>query len=296
MVPVVKGRARESGRDQIDAELETLLRKLSKIELQVGVRSDKKENARPKSGDAFTDLKDSIVDRLQEVRSGMQEAASNPSSNPREQIELDSRIKRGLRDLRGDWHDLDRLLQNETRSKKSTVSQEVLRSREVNVLNLLREIDDLQADHRSGYAPSGAPRPALSSKDSCELFRRVDDSEKGIVTRDQETVTGAQQRQIQALKERDQDFDKQINDIGRGIEALEDIARAQNEEVKKQGVMIDDLGQHLDQVHEHLDNVNKKMKVTLDKVGRSSDKLCVDIMCLILLIGMAIVIYKLMVG
>ena len=28
-------------------------------------------------------------------------------------------------------------------------------------------------------------------------------------------------------------------------------------------------------------NVNAKMKETLDEVGRSSDKLCVDIMCIV---------------
>ena len=37
----------------------------------------------------------------------------------------------------------------------------------------------------------------------------------------------------------------------------------------------------LDAATEHMVNVNSKMKETLNEVGRSSDKLCVDIMCIV---------------
>jgi hypothetical protein len=37
----------------------------------------------------------------------------------------------------------------------------------------------------------------------------------------------------------------------------------------------------MDNAHEHMTNVNSKMKETLQEVGRSSDKLCVDIMCIV---------------
>lgn len=46
-------------------------------------------------------------------------------------------------------------------------------------------------------------------------------------------------------------------------------------------------------VQDHLDRVNRKMKTTLDQVGRRSDKMCIDIICIIILLGMVGVLYNL---
>jgi archaellum component FlaC len=94
-------------------------------------------------------------------------------------------------------------------------------------------------------------------------------------------LTGGQQTQIQALQERDAEFDNQLDEMGEGIQDLADIAELQSEEVQRQNQMLDDLGTKMDSVHEHVQNVNLKMKDTLKEVGRSSDKLCVDIMCIV---------------
>ena len=45
--------------------------------------------------------------------------------------------------------------------------------------------------------------------------------------------------------------------------------------------MLNEVGSKIDNAHEHMVNVNAKMKDTLNEVGRSSDKLCVDIMCIV---------------
>ena len=105
-------------------------------------------------------------------------------------------------------------------------------------------------------------------------------------------MTSQQSSQIQALRDRDQKFDLEISEIGKGILDLQDYALEQNEEVKRQNLMLDSLSAKIDNVHEHVENVNGKMKSTLEKVGRKGDKLCVDIICLVLSIGFAAVIYS----
>ena len=52
----------------------------------------------------------------------------------------------------------------------------------------------------------------------------------------------------------------------------------------------------MDKVNERMTTVNTKMKETLEEVGRSSDKLCVDIMCICLAIGFAAVLYNFIKG
>ena len=106
-------------------------------------------------------------------------------------------------------------------------------------------------------------------------------------------LTSNQASKLQQLKERDAKFDLEIEQIGRGVMDLQDLAIAQNEEIKRQNLMLDQLGKKIDNVHEHVSNVNGRMKDTLEKVGRSGDKFCVDLMCIIFSIGFLAVIYTL---
>lgn len=94
------------------------------------------------------------------------------------------------------------------------------------------------------------------------------------------------------IEERDAEFDRDLDAIGEGIQDLAEIAALQGEEVKRQGAMLDNVNNKMDAVTERMTNVNQKMKDTLEEVGRSGDKLCVDIMCICLAIGFGAVIYN----
>jgi t-SNARE complex subunit (syntaxin) len=94
-------------------------------------------------------------------------------------------------------------------------------------------------------------------------------------------LTGSQQVQLQQIRDRDAEFDQDLDEIGEGIQDLHELAQGMGEEVARQNVMLNSVGQKIDGAHEHMVNVNAKMKETLEEVGRSSDKLCVDIMCIV---------------
>lgn len=298
-------------RTGMDKDLDELLEKLKGIQVKVGGKaSQQSKEAEARGGrgaDRFLDLKESMMESLKEIRQWTGDAAANPTANPKEQIALDSKIKKSLRSLNEDWHDLDGLVQAELRKRKSKFDASELSMREEIVLRLLREIDDVKAAHRAGYADKGGSRAPVDrgyvAKDDCELFQKRSPetagsgggaSQSASHPKEQEAITEDQQMRLQQLKERDHNFDDQIGTIGKGIDALADIANAQNEEVKKQNVMLEDLAARMDNVHDHITNVNLKMKSTLDEVGRSSDKLCVDVMCLLFLIGMIVVLYQLL--
>lgn len=54
-------------------------------------------------------------------------------------------------------------------------------------------------------------------------------------------MTDGQKMLIQELEMRDQDFDKQLDQIGEGILDLAEIAEQQGEEVRRQNVMLDSV-------------------------------------------------------
>lgn len=105
-------------------------------------------------------------------------------------------------------------------------------------------------------------------------------------------MTSGQRQQMLQLEERDADFDRQLDEIGEGIQDLAEIAQLQGEEVKKQSAMLDQVNTKMDRVTDRMEGVNKRMKETLEEVGRASDKLCVDIMCIVLAVGFGAVMYN----
>ena len=105
-------------------------------------------------------------------------------------------------------------------------------------------------------------------------------------------LSGDQQAQIMQLEERDADFDLQLDEIGEGIQDLAEIAQQQGEEVALQSQMLDRVDKKIDKNLERMTKVNSRMKETLEEVGRASDKIMVDIMCIVLAIGFGAVIYN----
>jgi hypothetical protein len=104
-------------------------------------------------------------------------------------------------------------------------------------------------------------------------------------------MTAEHKSQLQALKQRDQQIDQQIAELGKGVDILTDLARSMNEEVKIQNKMLDSLEQNIDDVKEHVTTINAKLKTTLEE-ARKSDKICVDIFCILLMVGMIIILYR----
>lgn len=288
----------------MDAELETLLGQLGTLQVRVGGGSATSEASRAAlarggvGADPFLDFKEAMLAQLGEVRAKTREFQAKPAANPTDRIAREAGVKKALRKLRGDWHDLDSLVQAELRRKKPRFEPEELQMREEVVVRLLREIDAARAAHKQGAkAPktgdieTGSMRHVEKREDN-ELFRPRSPWERDAAPR--EAVSDHHQHQMQQLQERDRRFDDQIAGIGRGVEELGALASRQAEEVTKQSIMLDDLHQRVEDVQEHVGQVNAKMKDTLEVVGRSSDKLCVDVMCLLFLIGLVIVLYQLL--
>ena len=58
------------------------------------------------------------------------------------------------------------------------------------------------------------------------------------------------------------------------------------DQVQVQNEMIKELGTQVDKAQENLDNVNTKLKGTIESIAASEGKCCMDIICLLLLLGL----------
>lgn len=307
-----------------DEELQLLLTKLYTIQEQVGAvektsDEDKKNRAATagqvqmgkgrkgkKTGSRFLELKSNIVDRLKSVHALQEEQSASKSLDPKVGIQAQAEIRELVRQAQDEWNEMNELYKKEARKKKSKFTPEELEVQQALVMQLNAEIEKVKDVQMAGYSRGGMVDEGvklnlgtLAALDAVDFQSASDPSGGGKSWTSGPTgvaMTGSQQVQLQQIRDRDAEFDQDLDEIGEGIQDLHELALRQGEEVQRQNQMLNEVGSKIDAAHEHMVNVNAKMKDTLNEVGRSSDKLCVDIMCIVLGIGLAAAMYKLATG
>jgi len=296
-------------------ELTELLTKLYGIQEDIGAKpkttdEEKKQKAEnvatmgttkkaQKKGSRFLDLKSTILDRLKTIHRLLKEtkekeAAGMGGDNAKDIIKMQAEIREHIRQSGDEWNEMDEIYKKEARKKKSKFTPEELEVQSELVKRLSSEIEKVKELQMRGYKRDAGKAVGLNTKalyaDSGDGGRSKKKEWSG--TGGGVALTAGQKQQIQQLEERDADFDRQLDEIGEGIQDLAEIAQMQGEEVKRQSAMLDQVNDKMDAVNERMLGVNAKMKETLEEVGRASDKLCVDIMCIVLAIGFGAVIYN----
>ena len=271
-----------------------------------------------------------IHNLLKETKS--KEAAGYGGDNAKEIIKLQAEVREHIRQAGDEWNEMDAIYKKEARKKKSKFTPEELEVQSELVRRLSVEIEKVKEAQMRGYAKNRDAGAAVSlntkalyaDAGECANFIIGIHEVRFFIFSDSElslrsyspiqaapaarargskgaswggtgggvAMTQDQQQQILQLEERDADFDRQLDEIGEGIQDLAEIAALQGEEVQRQSVMLDNVDNKMDRVNERMTSVNAKMKETLEEVGRASDKLCVDIMCIVLAIGFGSVIYN----
>ena len=59
-------------------------------------------------------------------------------------------------------------------------------------------------------------------------------------------ITGSQQQQLQIIRDRDAEFDQDLDEIGDGIQDLHELALRQGEEVQRQNAMLSQTQNRID--------------------------------------------------
>jgi DNA repair ATPase RecN len=286
--------------DALDAELIGLINRLNKAQAVVGGPSKSKHvTAFGEDGkiDRFLDLRNQMMERINEIietLKAVQQMEKSPGSNPKGIIEGNSKIRTELKTLTENWEELDGIYKAEAKKKRSKYSKESMQERQQVLTALRLEIEKIREMQRKGYNRN-YNTVQLATMENSELFRggpaAGSGAGGGMGGGRNNDMTAEHKSQLQALKQRDQQIDQQIAELGKGVDILTDLARSMNEEVKIQNKMLDSLEQNIDDVKEHVTTINAKLKTTLEE-ARKSDKICVDIFCILLMVGMIIILYR----
>jgi len=301
----------------IDKELDDTLGKLYQIQKDVGGVEESKKKAEKRArqaasakqsgakGAKFLALKSDIIDHMQEIREIQNKAKRMehaPGINPKAVITTQHELREHLGEIEEEWKQLDGMYKTEVSKRRSKFSSEELEMQQELVLQFQREIEQLRSNQKGAFssAPS-AIAPAMNAKNiESVISNNASPFDGGFAGSSSGggnvELTSYQSQQITQIQMRDNEFDKDIEQIGDGIKDLHDIALVQNEEVQRQSVMLDSLCNRIDDVQDKVINVNTRMKETLRKVGGRGSKLCVDIACICLAVTIGLILFTMVVG
>lgn len=294
----------------IDNELNALLSRLNKVQKEIGGGKQKDKNLGHGGNgkvDHFIDLSERMHERLATIKEAVEvirKLEKVPGANPTELITNQSKVRTEVNIISDEWKELDTVYRLESKKKRSRYTKEELAARQNIVVALQRSIQDIKDSQRSGFV-KGIETKRMVTMEESDMFKKRDietgSQQPGAPPTVQPTgihgtrnnnMTDQQRGQLMLIRERDREFDQQIDEIGQGLDILRELAAQANEEVKLQNVMLDTLEEKVNDVHDRMLNINERMKDTIEKV-RKSDKICMDIFCLMILVGMVIVLYKL---
>lgn len=299
--------------DALDSELISLLNRLNKVQKDVGGGKKDRNSLGDVNGkiDRFLDLSETMKERLDVIKESgteVRKLEKVPGSNPTELITHQSKVRTELNLIAEEWKELDSLYRLETKKKRSRYTPEELSARQLIVVQMQRSIQEFKDMQRSGFV-KGIEGKRMVTMEESELFKKRDiesgggeskgepgrpapSQSRGVIGSRNNHMTDDHRGQLMALKERDTQVDAQIEEIGRGLDILRELALQANEEVKVQNHMLDGLEEKVNDVHEKVSNLNERMLDTLEK-ARKGDKICMDIFCILIFIGMIIVLVKL---
>jgi len=281
--------------DPLDAEISALHARLVVVFEETGGKAEQKQEHLAPDGsvDRFMELKGGMMTRLAAVKTGMEEvrdAEAAGNNNPKEVVQKQQAIREHLRNLNEEWRELESIYQSEARKKRSKYTAEEMQTRLQVVQHLQQEIQSVKDLQRQKYMPD-YKRTGLADMADAELFKGKG-SGPAVTTERNMEMTDQDRTQLQVIKDRDAQIDVQIDEIGRGVDDLKDLAQRQNEEVRRQNAMLQGLEQQIDDVHEKVVNVNASLKEKLDALG-GADKFCVNLMCIVVLMGLVAVLFRL---
>jgi len=92
-------------------------------------------------------------------------------------------------------------------------------------------------------------------------------------------------------RKRDVEIDVILGQISAGVTVLHDQAQRMSDEMKVQDVLLNDMSKKTDHLNVEVQSVNKKVKAAIKEMEK--DKICIYLICCILLLGLAGTIYYL---
>lgn len=292
-------------------ELDDLLEKLEQIKKDNGI-VDKGE-ANKNAGDNFMENKAKVIERYKTIKGiiKQREDLQKSGKDPKQVVVMSSRIRSELGLLKTEFEGLSKVLIEESKKKKSKFTPEEMETRREVVADLAGKVEELVNASRSSNGPSGPGNfsgfaPISSFTPSISQFTAMEDEETkfggpsgggrlgggGPRTVRETEMSAIEKQGLAQIEANKLEEDKILDLIGNNVKDLKALAEGMNEEVNKQKIMLEDIDGKMEKVTGKMETTLSNLKRTAAENNRGGDKICMDMICFVLILGVLTVIYN----
>ncbi|KAL2488812.1 syntaxin [Forsythia ovata] len=238
------------------------------------VEKQRSENA--SSDDAFSRLYTSFESQIETALHKSETAAME--TNRAAVVAMNAEVRRTKARLMDEVPKLQKLAQKRVKG----LSIEELEVRKDLVLGLQERIqaipDGTTAKQTRGWGATSSNKNIKFDTDG-----HFDDD---FFQQSEESNQFSQEYEMRKIKQ-----DQGLDIISEGLDTLKNLAADMNEELDRQVPLIDEIDTKVDRATTDLKNTNVRLKETIFKI-RSSRNLCIDIILLCIILGIASYLYK----
>lgn len=273
-------------------ELSKLVHRLEKMYEELGDKENKQ--GLDTELDEFTRLKRQLGKQLSDIRNMIAERddllSQFTGSGGKQSVQLSSQIREALREVHALHERLKARVAVEERDarkeRKNSLTEDELETHRQVVELIAKHIEECEALEKKRYQSRVGGRGGAKTSAKGEIRRVAMETGLAPIEVDPELAEGLQQ-----LQRNDEKLDEQLDVIAKGVQRLKGIAVDQSNEVKLQGVMIDQISDNMDKATDHLNDANTRLKETLEKAGGATS-IIVKVILLVLLLSIGAYLYK----
>jgi SYP7 family syntaxin len=259
-------------------------------------------------------VKSDVLARYQKIKGLNKERDDLQKSgrDPKGVVILSQKIRDEFKALNTEFTNLANIMKAEAKKgKKSKLTAEDVEHRQNILLDLKQKVEELslatstsRAGGGGGYVPrdDGGFAPMSFNNFVADKGEEEEDNKfggpsgvgpYGASSSKRETeLTDMERNGLQLIQSNRAEQDKLLDIIGNVVGDLKEMAIGIKDEADKQAHLLDDIEKKTEKVSDKMDATNKNLKKTAAENNRGGDKLCMDMICLILLLGVATVIYN----
>uniref|UniRef100_A0A7S2R7A7 t-SNARE coiled-coil homology domain-containing protein n=1 Tax=Mucochytrium quahogii TaxID=96639 RepID=A0A7S2R7A7_9STRA len=282
-------------------EIDDLMERLKLIEREMP-QEELGNNGTSKLSDRFLQAKAEFLAGMTVTKDLIAEMRHTKNMHTRDQVAKAHDIRSKLKEQSKLFHEMEVLYSKESRKNKSKLGPEELELRAEflrqfkNDLEMLKKLSNRAHDGESrvveGFGSGGGEQTGSSGLfDTASFFNSLPSAGQqksdGSSPADQRSVelTGVQQQGLDQIRERDQEFDEILEQIGQAVELAGEKAKVMNDEANLQSVMLDKLEEDIDKTKHKMISLNVAMKKNLEDKGMGMERFCINLMCFILFLG-----------
>eukprot|EP00298_Acanthocystis_sp_HF-20_P001383 c11787_g2_i1.p1 GENE.c11787_g2_i1~~c11787_g2_i1.p1 ORF type:complete len:296 (+),score=96.57 c11787_g2_i1:30-890(+) len=278
--------------------MHSLMRRVEVVYVATGGDGEGKRDM--SSLDFFHQAKIEISQILNRVRAGIKERDKLTAKSPTDTktIEQAQQVRRELKEAKDVANKMKDDLMKENKRMIKKLPKSELESRQEQLDLIWRHIEECENFEKRRYQPkSGSSSTSNTNPSRTRIEPNSSDPPQKL---DPETFHPAVntslppievQQELQVFKKRDQELDKGLTEISKGIKRVKNAAEAIGDELDLQAGMLVEIEKKVDDANEHMLNINRKMKETLKRV-KAADRFLINFILLMIVLGIAAYLYS----